>query len=250
MKRKKTRPTLRTVLLFVLAASLLAIGGIGTVTAAPAIISKYYSSGVEMYDIGVTLVENDIPVSSQIYSPNSNYVWDKTNGALLGDLVKDGEEFHMGQAYREELTVNNSGNIDEFVRVSVYKYWVDKDGNKMPVLTPGEIDLSLVTDGDWVLDLDASTTERQVLYYTSLLPKGESTTPFSRTLTVNGRLPYKATQSEDKDTHVITTTFDYDGVTFMLDVQVDAVQTHSAEAAIKSAWGRTVKVSGNSLSLG
>ena len=248
MKRKKTASTLRTVLLFVFAASLLAVGGIGTVTAAPAIISEYYSGGVEMYDIGVTLVENGTPVSSRTYSPNSNYVWDETYGALLGSLVPEGQEFHMGQTYPEALSVTNSGSIDEFVRVSVYKYWVDKAGNKLPVLTPGEIDLNLVTDGGWGLDTNATTTERQVLYYTSLVPAGASTTAFSDTLTVNGRLPYKVTQTTTGN--VITTTYDYDGVTFMLDVQVDAVQTHSAEAAIKSAWGRAVTVSGDSLTLG
>ena len=69
----------------------------------------------------------------------------------------------------------------------------------------------------------------------------------SDTLTVNGKLPYKVSQTTTDN--VTTTTYDYDGVTFMLDVQVDAVQTHSAEAAIKSAWGRSVTVSGTSLVL-
>ena len=248
MKPVKTHRKLRTVLLFVLAASLLAVGGVGTVRAAPSIISEYYSGGVEMYDIGVTLVENGTPVSSRTYSPNSNYVWDETYGALLGSLVPEGQEFHMGQSYQEALSVNNSGSIDEFVRVSVYKYWLDKNGKKLTGLTPGEIDLHLVTGGGWVLDSAASSTEREVLYYTSVLPAGASTPAFSDTLTVNGKLPYKATQSVTDG--IITTTYTYDDVTFQIDVQVDAVQTHNAEAAIKSAWGRTVSVSGNSLSLG
>lgn len=244
MKRKKTTSTLRTVLLFVFAASLLAVGGIGTIMAAPSIQSGDYVAGTELYHIGVSLVENGKEISRRTYS---DYAWDETYGTLLDSLVPKGEAFHMGQTYPEALSVTNSGSIDEFVRVSVYKYWVDKDGNKMPVLTPGEIDLNLVTDGGWVLDPDASTTERQVLYYTSLLTPGESTTPFSDTLTVNGKLPYKVSQTTTDN--VITTTYDYDGVTFMLDVQVDAVQTHSAEAAIKSAWGRSVTVSGTSLVL-
>ena len=37
--------------------------------------------------------------------------------------------------------------------------------------------------------------------------------------------------------NVITTTYKYDGVEFHVDVEVDAVQTHNAQDAIKSAWG-------------
>lgn len=34
----------------------------------------------------------------------------------------------------------------------------------------------------------------------------------------------------------------YDGYSFNLDAEVDAVQTHNAKAAIKSAWGVDVSV--------
>ena len=244
----RSHASLRTVLLFVLAGCLLAVGGIGTARAVPAVVSEYYSGGVEMYDIGVTLLENGNAISSRTYSANSRYVWNETYGALLGKLVPEGQNFHMGQAYDEALSVSNSGSIDEFVRVSVYKYWLDKNGKKLTTLSPDMIDLHLLTGSGWVVDESASSTERTVLYYTSVLPIGAQSAPFSDTLTVNGRLPYKAKQTTADN--VITTTYDYDGVTFQIEVQVDAVQTHSAETAIKSAWGRTVTVSGNSLRLG
>ena len=38
------------------------------------------------------------------------------------------------------------------------------------------------------------------------------------------------------------TTFNYDGVKFNLEAEVDAVQTHNARDAIKSAWGVDVNV--------
>ena len=47
----------------------------------------------------------------------------------------------------------------------------------------------------------------------------------------------------------ITTAYDYDGVQFCLEVTADAVQDHNAQAAILSAWGRNVTVSGSGLSL-
>ena len=41
----------------------------------------------------------------------------------------------------------------------------------------------------------------------------------------------------EEDGNVITTIYKYDGVEFHVDVEVDAVQTHNAQDAIKSAWG-------------
>ena len=37
--------------------------------------------------------------------------------------------------------------------------------------------------------------------------------------------------------NTVTTTYKYDGVEFHVDVEADAVQTHNAQDAIKSAWG-------------
>ena len=158
----------------------------------------------------------------------------------------------MGQAYKEALSVSNTGKIDEYVRVSIYKYWLDKDGKKVTTLSPDMIDLNLLEGNGWVEDpvtKGLNNAERTVLYYSSPVPAGGSTAAFSDTLTVNGHLPYIVTQTEEGN--VITTTYDYDGVTFQVDVEADAVQTHNAEAAIKSAWGRTVTVSEDgSLKLG
>ena len=248
MKKKNRRSLWRTVLLFAVAVGLLTLGSVGTSRAVALITSEYYSGGVELYDIGITLVENGTAVSKRSYAPNSRYIWDESFGALLSNLLGEGESFHMGQTYPEVLTVTNSGTIDEFVRVSIYKYWVDASGRKLTTLAPDTIDLKLVTGGDWVIDDAASSSERTVLYYTSVLPAGETTTPFTETLTVDAELPFKAHQTYADG--VYTTTYDYQGVTFQIDVQADAVQTHNAEPAVRSAWGRNVSVSGNSLQLG
>ena len=42
-----------------------------------------------------------------------------------------------------------------------------------------------------------------------------------------------------------TTTYAYDGYNFQLEAEADAVQTHNAQDAIKSAWGVDVDVDGN-----
>lgn len=233
MKALKNHSALRTVLLFVLAISLLVAGGVGAARAVPSIVSNDYYSRVELKHVGVTLTENGKAVS----------------GELLSGIVAKGGEFQMGRAYPEALAVSNTGTLDSFVRVSIYKYWTDKYGNKITTLSPDMIDLHLLTGNGWVKDDKApSDAERTVLYFTSALPAGSSTPAFADTLTVNARLPYKVTQTEENG--VITTTYDYDNVLFQVEVQADAVQTHSAEKAIKSAWGRTVKVSDGSLTLG
>ena len=41
---------------------------------------------------------------------------------------------------------------------------------------------------------------------------------------------------------VVKTTYKYNGYMFVLEAEVDAVQTHNAEDAIKSAWGVDVNI--------
>lgn len=230
-----------------LSLALLLGGAIGTARAVPLIESQYYTAGVQMYDIGVTLLENGVAVGSRDYVPNSEYVWAEGFVPLLGNLLKEGESFQLGRQYPEALAVRNSGSIDEYVRVNLYKYWIDKNGEKIQTLSPDRIRLNITPGGGWVVDPKAGTTERTVLYYTEVLPVGATTPTFTDTLTVDGKLPYQVKQSE-KD-GVITTTYDYEGVSFQIEAEVDAVQTHNAEQAIWSAWGRQVSLSGTSLTL-
>ena len=54
------------------------------------------------------------------------------------------------------------------------------------------------------------------------------------------------TVSQDADGNkTITTVYEYDGYRFNLEAEVDAVQTHNARDAIKSAWGVEVNVADN-----
>ena len=77
-----------------------------------------------------------------------------------------------------------------------------------------------------------------------------STSASSITATVTGGTQKTETKTVDgKTVTTITTTYTYDDQFFALEVQADAVQTHNAEDAIKSAWGRDVTISGTTLSL-
>ena len=103
------------------------------------------------------------------------------------------------------------------------------------------IELNYLTDNGWAIAEDQSTPERTVLYYTKAVGVGESTPALSDTLRINQSIASEVTKTVKDNT--ITYSYKYDGYTFHVDAEVDAVQTHNAKDAIKSAWGVDVNVS-------
>lgn len=251
IKRFIKSPT-ATMLAFLLAVGLLLFSTIGGARAALTYFSDTYVSRVQMSNIGVTLLENGNAISKRDYNKTSDGTWNESTGVLLADMLDKDEEFKVGKRYKEELNVQNSGTIDQYVRVSIYKYWVQKD-DKQQTLSPGLIDLNLVNVGsDWILDETSSTDERTVLYYSKLLREGETTSLFADSIKVDKMVASKVTETivkEDGNKKTIKTTYDYDGMQFCVEAKVDAVQNHNAEDAIWSAWGRRVTVNNDTLSL-
>lgn len=241
-----------TITAFVLAMVLLLFSSVGGARAALTYYSENYTSRVRMDNIGVTLMENGEAISNRDYKSSSDGTWEENTGSLLAGMLAEGEEVKLGKRYQEELKVKNSGTIDQYVRVNVYKYWLNKDGEKQRGLSPSLIGLNFVNIGsDWLVDEDASTTERTVLYYSKLLKSGEESSLFADSLTIDSIIGTKVTQTTTKEGKYTTikTTFDYDGVQFCVEARVDAVQDHNAEDAIWSAWGRKVQVNDGILSL-
>lgn len=225
-KKLRHRMPKVTMALFAAAAVLLLASTVGGAQAALSYASETYNSRVQMSRMGVALLENDKQLSGE-------------NGALLGELLKQGEAFLPGKVYDEKLTVSNTGEIAQYVRVTLYKYWTDKNGEKLPSLSPELIQVNTGDPGKWLLDQEASTGERMILYYKEPLEPGNTTTEaVMKSFQVDARLANRVSQ-EEKD-GVITTTYEYDGVQLWLAAEVDAVQTHSASQAILSAWGRKV----------
>jgi hypothetical protein len=229
----------RTIFLFG-AAVLLLLGSVaGSSQAALTYYSENYSAQLKMDNIGVTLIENDDIVSARNYT-GSGDKWDgDPNGELLTGMLGVDEKLILGKGYEERLSVRNSGTIEEYVRVMIYRYW-EKDGTegKLTDLSPDFIDLNLLRSQGWVQDMEASTRERIVLYYTKILPVGAETPEFSDFLRIDEAVA--EAESEGQDGAGLVN--DYDGIRFRLAVDVDAVQTHNAEDAIKSAWGIEVSV--------
>ena len=205
------------------AALLLVFSAASSSRAALTYYSENYSAELQMFDIGVTLLENGNEVSWRNYARKDDE-WQEGGGELLSHLLEgeNGGKVQPGRAYEEKLSVRNSGSIDEYVRVIIYRYWEDKDGNRVTDMPPALIDLGL-SGGGWIEDASAGTEERTVLYYTGIVPAGQQTPALSDTLTIK------------EETAVMLE--GHEGIRFVLEAEVNAVQTHNAEDAIKSAWG-------------
>lgn len=139
MKRRKYKKGLLpggkvTALLLAAAVLLLAAGGIGSASAALTYYSENYTAEMAMYDIGVTLTETSAAgtkdISSRDYT-GSGDVWNESQGVLLENMLDETDgKLRLGRKYQEELAVKNSGNIDEYVRVRIYRCWTKEDGTK------------------------------------------------------------------------------------------------------------------------
>ena len=254
----------------VLAAGLLIFSSIGGARAALTYFSDDYQAQLEQYDIGVSLLENGERVAWRDYiyengadGRTGTGNWNETPGedhmgVLCANLLGEDKELKLGKAYPEVLTIRNSGTINQFARVTIYKYWVDENGKKDQTKNPEYIKLNLTPGSAWIIDESASTPERTVLYYNTLLNAGATASaPFSNTLTIDDAIgtivDQKVTETHKGDDGYTYTTYKttyiYDGYQFVLEAHVDAIQEHNAAAAAKSAWGKNVNISGTSLTL-
>ena len=241
MRTKKRAWT--PVLLLGMSIVLLLFSAVGSARAALTYYSENYAMEVTVSSIGVTLMENGKDVSYRNYIEDD---WsDSGSGELLTGLLEETNgKLIPGRNYAEQIQVKNSGAIDSYVRVILYRSWQDADGNKDTELSPDLIDLGLADGNGWIVDREASTPERMVLYYTGVLPVGESTPPLCETLRVHPDIFQKVTQdvTVTEAGKTITAVYQYDGYWMSLEAEVDAVQTHNGQEAVKSAWGVDVTI--------
>lgn len=187
----------KPVLLLTAAAVLLAGSTVGSARAALTYYSENYSAEVTVSSIGVSLTENGTVVAKRDYN-HKNDQWNTVSEPLFVNTL-NGEKMIPGKLYKERLGVTNSGSIDSYVRVILYKSWTDPKGNKDTSLSPKLIDLNLLTGNGWVADENASTDERTVLYYTGILPAGESTPDFADTLKIDNSVADRVTETVSQD---------------------------------------------------
>lgn len=238
MKKIKKFPK-KTILLLSVSAVLLIASTVGSTRAALTYYSENYVAGMELSSIGVSLLENGTVVSSRDYLDNGEWKGD-SEGTLLTDFLEEKETIVPGKKYSEVLSLKNSGNIDTYVRVIVKTSWRDQEGKDVPVTTldPELIEVSFLEENGWVEDKEAKTPERTVLYLNRVLAAGE-TVDFADSIRVRpeirNQMTSKVTTTESGTTY--TYEYEYDGYYFQVSAEADAVQTHNAAEAVKSAWG-------------
>ena len=260
MKKIRRSPVVAG-LLFLLAVVLLFAGSVGGTQAALQIYSSDYISAFELDHIGITLYENGTPVSFRNYGDAAaSGFTEKQDGDLVLKTLEDDPSFQIGRKYPFVITCKNTGTIDHYLRVTVYKYWVqvgegekfglkgwfhglssdtvkqlDNDKHNPATIHLGYNGSEGYNSSAWAKDPDSSTAERDVYYYTGILPVGGETAPLFDTLWVDSSV---AKSVIAKTVGSLTTyTYAYDGYGFVVQAEADAVQTHNARAAIRSAWG-------------
>lgn len=231
--------TLRTrIVLIVLVAALvgcLAMMAVSPARSALTYFSEEYVAEIQQTHIGVALTENGSVVSGE------------------GDLLKDptlllknptaedpnhvDEYMVPGQVYSELLSVKNRSNdMDEYVRLTVRKYWATGEEGaaaKTTRLDPSLIQLQFDNEaaGCWVRSDEECTPEREVFYYKNVLRAGEEAA-------------YPAVSGISVSEAIKNTREDYSKCYLALAAQVDSVQTNNAADAAKSAWGVDVAALG------
>ena len=233
--------------LLAVAAVLLVGSTVGSTQAALVYYSENYSAEVTVSNIGISLVENEEVINYRNYIDDGK--WDKkTDSAILmEDMIKEGEKLVPGKVYDEELKVANSGAIDSYIRVILSKYWVDPEGNRTTDADPAYIQLT-PGSSKWLKDADASNEEREIYYCSEVVAVEETTEALITKLTIDPKVAKELIQTTNGN-NIITYEYKYDGYTFVVEAEAQAVQTHNAEDAIKSAWGVDVTITDGSLSI-
>lgn len=214
-------------LLFLMAVGLLMGTGIEGTRAVLNEQSSPFHATMSVDSINVALTENGIPVVDNGYRDD-----DGSSGKL--SLPEIEGKLKLGYMYPEQIAASNTGEIPQFVRITIKKYWMTKENSKRVDLSPALIELKFNEDG-WIKDEKSSTDEREVYYYASVLEPGQSTSDLTSTLSVSPKVMSEKTEEN----------YSYNDLKFCLEASVDAVQNRHAEEAIKSTWGVTASMNGD-----
>lgn len=186
---------------------------------------------ITMSELGVSVLENS-----------------KETSTLYADFK--GVSLDPGRTYTDKISVKNSGAYDEYVRVVVKKYWQDSTGKRVN-LSPAYI--CLVTGSGWTENTKEQTTEQSVWYCNNYVAVGAESSPVFTGFYIDSDVFTNVGKNVTSitDNNVTTITYDYDDLTFKVEIEAQAIQYNSADKAIKSAWGVTnVTASGGTVSVG
>ena len=270
MKKKRSEMSRRSLALLAAAALFL---GAGTFAAAKTVFdiqSDYYRAHFYLNHLQVHLIENGKDVCARAGHENDLDSGSKVTGELattLGYEHKDGKNevlgsIEPGKLYKEEIAAQNGSDIDEFVRLTIRKYWMepqkDADGNvvndengdpvlvKSSKLKPSRIHLYYkgkegYNSNAWALNKKEQTTESSTYYYKLDLDPDATTPLLFDKVSIDKDIidlgEVKTTESQEGGKTIYKYEYQYDDCVFFIEADVQAIQTHNINDAIKSQWG-------------
>ena len=141
-----------------------------------------------------------------------------TNNFIVAEVACEvNEKFENNQ--KSNVTVQNTGDTEAYIRLRIVSYWQDSKGNAIFDDEDSNINIGTLGDG-WIEGSD------NTYYYTKPVKEGESTPAlFTGTITLN--------QKEKKVNEVVYT---YNQV---VEIIAEAIQSEPANA-VQNSWNVTV----------
>ena len=99
------------------------------------------------------------------------------NVALTGDGVNDASQVNVefkgmpGATLEKEVKVESTGDIPLYARVTIDKFWLDEEGEKIPLENGDMIQIEAVDNSGWIIK--ENNAEQVTMYYTKPLEKDE-----------------------------------------------------------------------------
>ena len=262
MKIGKHLVSKRTLALACAAIVLFTFGGVMGVRAAktaPDIQSQDLEADFQLQHLGVHLYENGKWVGKR---SDDNGERGKLLTYMYADKSDEAGAFIAGKEYEEKIAAKNATDVDQYLRIIIHKYWqvktdngFEKDTNLDPSLIKLSYNNSEYNTKSWAKNKKESTTESETYYYKSKLGAGDMTPPVVNKLVVDGKIAEGKEEivipaENPGDKTVIKYVYEYDGKYIALEADVQAVQTHNGNDAIKGIWGvQNVTVSNGTLSV-
>lgn len=236
------------------------LAGGGSAYAALTYFSPTYAAQLETYHIGVGITERYAQGDAPVLVKDTNGKEYKT--LLTGLLENNGGDAQVipGKKYNYFMATQNTGSadednqglgvnaaneIDQYQRVVVNVYWLDPEGNKTADLDPSLVNLHFIAEQNGWFVVEEQTgkdnAEQTALVYSRIVKPGQDTPAFTDYIQLSkdvmGAEFLKQETSTEGNVTKTTTVFELNGYQLAIDAEVDAVQTHNAADAIKSAWG-------------
>ena len=176
------------------------------------------------------------PVTAPLAAATLNIEWTGGESDPVALTVTDkalmpADEIDVKDGYK----VDNTGNVDAYIRVTVTKYWAEGE-DKTTKLAAGNIQLGLNSE-DWIKAeklFEGNSGETEVYYYKYPVPAGQSTSELLKTIGIPASL-----------------TNEYAGMTVHLEAVADGVQFAGADAnelnasGILASWGVKAELDAN-----